>query len=314
MLGLIVAGWIVLAQGNPIVSPPQPSEIHVTNTTVVNVPPMDPQAVEDASVVADRAFIVNVAQPVPVEWANQLCTLPDLWRTTPPQWTYNNGQLGNLSKLIAAAASALLVFAIFAQGLGHALREDMEPGRIFAALILSAGNLWFWQIAIDLNNGLTAAIGAPDLCNSLVKPHLNLEHPDPAASLAGVVLVVVYAFVAILLMFSLGMRLGLLDVLIAVGPLAMMCFAHEKSAHIGQWYMRLSIGTLYGQVLLVVGLTVAGVITGIGQGLAGTLLGLAVLFMCRGLLGALSSQNVQSRGSGMAFGMAFLVRKLIAKL
>jgi hypothetical protein len=320
VLGWVVAAWIFAQGGAPIVTPPQPSEIHVTNTTVLNVPPMDPQAVTDASVMADQAFIVNVAQPIPVEWVNSLCSLPDIWRTTPPNLTYDQGSVRDLAQKIEAAALAFVALAILAQGLGHALGQDLQLGRVALAIVLCIGNLTWWQIGIGLNNAITAAIGAPDLCGSLIRPHIALQNPAPAsaadqaaAALGGPVVVIVYAFVSALLLISLMFRLGLLDVLIAVGSLALMCFASEQSEHIGQWYVRLSVGTIFGQVLLVVGLQVAGVLSGIGNGLAGTLMALVVLLLCRSLLGTLSSQNVQNGGSRMGMGMLLMLRRIVAK-
>ena len=310
---VLLVGWLIAQAapgGNPIVTPP---DIHVTNTTVLNVPPMDPQAVSDASVIADQSFIVNVAQPVPAEWVNALCTLPDIWRTTPTQWTSDNTNVTDLANKVAIAAFGLLGLAIVAQGLGHALGQELQLGRVLLAVVMVIGNLTWWQIGVGLNNALSAAIGAPDVCASLIRPHLELQHPDPGANVGNAVLVIVYAFVSLLLLISIAFRLGLIDVLIVAGPLAEMCWATEQSEHIAQWYTRLAIGTVFGQVLLVIGLQVAGVLSGIGNGLAGTLLSMVVLLIARSLLGTLSSQSVQRGGSHVGMGMFLLLRRLVAR-
>lgn len=320
MIGVLLAGWLFmqgLPGGNTVVTPPQ--EVHVTNTTVLNVPPMDPAAVENASVIADRAFIVNVAQPIPVDWTNALCSLPDIWRTTPPNMTYEQPAVRELAGKVALAANALLVLALVAQGLGHVLGQDLALGRVVFAMVMSIGNLAWWQIGIGLNNALSAVIGAPELCASLVKPHIALQTPsgDPGsaagAAIGAPVLVIVYALVSLLLLISLVFRLGLLDVLIALGSLAEITWATEQSEFIAQWYARLAVGTVFGQVLLVIGLQVAGVLSGLASGLAGTLLALVVLLICRSLLGTLSSQNIQRGGASMGMAGFLLLRRLVAK-
>src|SRR6266516_5488535 len=143
---------------------------------------------------ADQAFIVNVAQPVPVAWANELCSLPDFWRTTPPDWTYNRAELRDLSFKIAMAANGLFALALIAQGLGHALGgRHLGLGRVLAAMALSIGNLTWWEWGIGLNNVLSTTIAAPDLCGSLIKPHLELQTPEPGQAIAAPVLVIVFA-------------------------------------------------------------------------------------------------------------------------
>lgn len=319
---VLLAGWLFMqaapGPGSPIVTPP---DIHVTNTTQLVVPARDQQAVSDDASVAYQSLIVNIAQPVPTSWVDSLCSLPDVWRTTPPNLTYDHPNIVSLANKVEAAAIGLLSLAILAQGLGHTLGQELTLGRVVLGLVLSIGNLTWWTIGVGLNNALSDAIAAPDLCASLIKPHIAIQAGESAttgsqvaAAIGGPVLVIVYALVSLLLLISLLFRLGLLDVLIAAGSLALMCFASEQSEHIGQWYVRLSIGSLFGQLLLVIGLQVAGVLSGLGNGLSGTLLTLVVLLLCRSLLGTLSSQSVQRGESSMGIGMALLIRRLIAKV
>lgn len=314
MLAMLMAGVFFAQQigaGSPIA--PVPQEVHVTNTTVVQVPPMDPQAVSEASVIANQAFIVQVAQPVPVEWTNALCSLPDIWRTTPANLTYGHPAVRDLAAKIGAAALGLLALAIVGQAISHVLSGDVQPGRIALAVVMSFGNLIWWKIGIDLNDAITAAIGAPDLCASLIKPHIALQTPTAGEAVGAPVLVIVYAIVSLLLLISLMFRLGLLDVLIVAGSLASLCYATEQTEHIAHWYQRLAVGTVFGQVLLVIGLQVAQVLSGIGTGLAGTLLGIVVLLICRSLLSTLSSSQHGRSGSSMGFALVMLARRLVLR-
>jgi hypothetical protein len=316
MLGYVgVLAFAILAQaapGSPIVAPPNPPPIQTTvkNEVTLDVPKMDPAEVRDAAIQADAAFIVNVAQPIPVEWANELCSLPDFWRTTPPDWTYQRAELRDLSIKIAVAANALLALALIAQGLGHAIGgRQLGFERVLAAMALSIGNLTWWEWGIGLNNALAAQIAAPDVCGSLIKPHLELQTPEPGQALAAPVLVIVFAVVSLLLLFSLFFRLGMIDVLIVAGPIFGMLWATPDTERFSQWYLRTSTGLLFGQVLLVIGLQVARVLSGISSGTAGTLLAIVVLLMCRGLLTSMASERNQRSGDNLLFTLVRVVRR-----
>src|SRR5712671_1804745 len=319
MLAMVLAA-ILFAQGLPgssIVTPPQPPPIQTTikNEVVVQVPKMDTAEVRDAAVLADQAFIVNVVQPIPAQWANELCALPDFWRTTPPDWTYNQAELRGLAIKVAVAANALLVLALIAQGLGHALGgRQLGLGRVLAAMALSIGNLTWWEWGIGLNNALSASIAAPDLCGSLIKPHLELQTPEPGQIIAAPVLVIVFAVVSLLLLLSLFFRLGFIDVLLVSGSLFGILWATEDTERFAQWYLRVATGTLFGQVLLVIGLQVAKVLAGISTGTAGTLLSIVVLLMCRGLLSSMASERNQKGGGGMLMMIATFGRRVITRI
>jgi hypothetical protein len=319
MLTGVVLAFVILAQaapGSAIVTPPQPPSIQTTvrNEITVSAPPMDKAEVRDAAILADQAFIVNVAQPVPVEWANQMCSLPDFWRTTPPDWTYKQAELRGLAVKIAVAANNLLVLALIAQGLGHALGgRQLGFGRVLAAMALSIGNLTWWEWGVGLNNALSAQIAAPDLCGSLIKPHLELQTPEPGQVIAAPVLVIVFAIVSLLLLLSLLFRLGFLDVLMVAGSLFGICWATEDTERFAQWYLRTATGVLFGQTLLVLGLEVAKVLSGITTGTAGALLSIVVLLMCRGLLSTMASAGNQRGGGNLLMTLALLARRTVMK-
>src|SRR5205807_10525699 len=111
-----ILAFVIFAQaapGNAIVTPPQPPPIQTTvkNEVTVQAPPMGPAQVRDAAIMADQALLVNVVQPIPAQWANELCSLLDFWRTTPPDWTYNRAELRVLALMVAVAAYVLLAIA-----------------------------------------------------------------------------------------------------------------------------------------------------------------------------------------------------------
>lgn len=280
MIAALLLGLSLFAQvGSPL---PAPIESRTTVTTNLVVPPMDPQVVADTSVQSSQAVLTTVIAPPPLQWANELLGLPDIYRTTPDDLTWNNGAIRDLAGLIRNVAVALIVLAILAKALAIMLGRDdpSSAGRILYAAILSFSNLVWWEWGVRLNNGITAAIAAPAL-PSLIRPHL-VTSIDPSTAVGTVVLLVVYAIVALLLMFSLLFRLGLLDILIAVGSLALLCKATPETDHIASHYTRISVAVLFSQVLIVVCLRCASVLATLGAGgVLGTLISIAILWLAR---------------------------------
>lgn len=308
-----VTGSPAFAQGNPIVPPaPQPAPVTVHNEITVEAPPPDPQAIADASVQSSQAILTTVVAPPPLAWANDLLGLPDIWRTTPPELSYNHPAVRDLAGVLLGAALSLLALAIFATGAGYALGQEASFGRIAFAVVASIGNLAWWQIGVTLNNAMTSAIGAQAL-PSLIRPHL-VTTLDPGTAVGTVVLVLVYAVVALLLLFSLLFRLGLIDVLIAVGSLALLCYATPQTEHLANHYTRLSVAVLFGQVLIVLGLRVASVLGDLGTtGALGTLLSIVVLWLVRSLPGMLISGAASGSRQGGILGLA-VARLLLRRL
>jgi hypothetical protein len=240
-----------------------------------------------------------------------------MWRQTPPAWTYGNGNLSALAKGVMAAGGVLLGFAVFTCGLSLALGQGFNGGRVVLASVMVTGNLIFWQILIDLNNALNQAIGAPDLCGSLVLPKLNnlvtfTPGQDPLASLAAPVLIIVYAIVSVILLVALVFRLGMIDVLMVAGGILSATIADPRSDYLNGWYWKLSVGAVFGQTLLTIGLQVASTLAGLpgSQESAGMLMGIATLWLCLKLLSMMGGVAVQSNAQGMVMGAMAAVRRL----
>lgn len=297
MLGvLLVAGGVLFAQG--IGPAPQPAPITVRNEITVQAPPPDPQAIADASITSVQAIVVQLAAPTLVKWVNDLLNIPDIFRTTPPDLTYNNGGVRGVADQVRTVALALAGLAIFAVGMAYALGQRPSFGRLIFGIVLAIGNLAFWEIGIGLNNAINNAIAAPDV-KSIVSPHLTLPGltANPVDAFGPAVLVIVYAVVLLLLLLSLAFRLGLIDILIAVGSLGLFCKTTEQTDAFYSRYVTLSVSTLFSQVLIVVALKLAPIIGGLGAGVAGTLLGIVILLLARRMPALLRSAANQSRGT-----------------
>lgn len=308
---LLLAAFIVFLQvGNPVVSPPASSTTTVQNNITLTAPPPDPEVVAESANQSFQAIVVSQIAPAPVGFANDLLGLPDIWRQTPENLTVGHPAINSLAGIVLAAALSLVALAIFTLGMSHALGERPAYGRLIFAIVMSLGNITWWTIGIRMNNAINSSFGAPEL-PTLIRPHLD---PSPLTNMAGnvgaVFLLIVYACVAIMLLFSLLFRLGLIQVLIVIGPLALICYATPWSEGFAQLYTRLSVGLLFSQVMIVVGMRLAEVLGGLGTGALGTLLSLMILLQLRRLPGLLSSAT-SSNGGGSAVGKVLMLRRLV---
>jgi hypothetical protein len=294
VLTVLLFGLVTFAQIGPA---PQPAPVHVTVTENLVAPPPDPEQISEASVTSSQAVLNTVIAPAPVGWANELLSLPNIWTTTPPDLTYGNPAVSGLASLIRGVAMALIGLALVARGIGIALnREGWEGlGRLLFAAVMASTSIVMWQIGIDLNNAMASSIAGPAL-PTLIKPHLVTEI-DPTAAAGTTILAIVYSIVAIMLLFSLIFRLGLIDILIACGSLGLICWSTEQTAYIANHYVRISVAVLFSQVLIVICLRCASVLSTLGSGgVLGTLLSIVILWLAR------SAPQAILAGSGSAGG------------
>lgn len=316
---VLLAGWLIVAQSNPIITPPSTTQTHTDVNVTVSAPPPDPKAIAEAATQsappALQAIIVQLVAPTLAKWANDAMGVDDFIKQTPPDLTYNQHGVRSLAenvRNVALALSALAVFGVAVAGMLHGERPAV--GRLLWGVVLCLGTLTWWQWGIDLNNAINQGINAPAMA-SIVKPHLSLPSltADPAEAFGPAVLVIVYAVVALLLLLSMAFRLGMIDILIVLAPLALICVATEQSNRFAQTYTGLAVGTLFSQIPVVVALSLAPVIGGLGGGLAGTLLGIVVLLLARQMPSLLANRMSSGSGSGAIKVGLVALRRAIAR-
>ena len=306
---LAVLAILILQVGNPIVPQPQPQPIQVIqNHVTVEAPPPDPQAIADASVQSAQAIVVQLIAPTLVQWANDAINMADIFTRTPPEWTFRNDAVRSLALAVTAIAMSLVVLFVVAAGFGHMLGQSAAYGRLAYGAVLSGLNLLWWEIGIAFNNAICAAIAAPTMV-SIVRDHLALPSltTNPIEAFGPSVLVIVYAVVALLLVFSLVFRLALIDILIIIGSLALVTKSAEQTDSWASRYTSLAAGTLFSQIAIVICLRLAPVLGGIGTGFVGTILGIAVLWLAR----RMPSMFGASHHSGSGIGKFLILRKLL---
>jgi hypothetical protein len=296
LVGLALLAFQV---ANPF-TPPPPAQV-VNETRVVNevhvIPqPLDPEAVAEATVQSNGATLNMVVAPPLVQWVNDLLSLPDIWRTTPPEWSYDNPAVRQISESTRNVAVGLLAAFILATGIAKALGQDPNLARPIYAVILSAGTLTWWEIGVRINNTICAMIGAPAPADFM---RARLKLPTNAVDNVGdTLLMIAYAVVAIIVLGSLVFRLGMIMTLIPVGFLALMCKAVEQTDNLAQNYNRISVGLLFSQVLYVIAFRLVEVLGALGTtSVATTIIGMIILFNIRRAPGMLSSMSTSGSGT-----------------
>jgi hypothetical protein len=308
MLGVIA---ILFLQIGPPMPQPQPQPIQVVeNRITVEAPPPDPEAIAEASVTSSNAIVVQLIAPTLVQWANDAINMANIFTRTPPEWTFRNDVVRSSSSAVTAIALSLVVLFVVAAGFGHMLGQGASYGRLAYGAVLSGLNLLWWEIGITLNNAICAAIAAPTLA-SIVREHLSLPSltTNPVEAFGPSVLVIVYAIVALLLVFSLIFRLALIDILIIVGSLALVTKSAEQTDSWASRYTSLAAGTLFSQIAIVICLRLAPVLGGIGTGFVGTILGIAVLLLARKMPSMFGASHHSGGGSGI--GKFLILRRLL---
>lgn len=306
---VLLAGWL-FAQGNPIV-PPAPVTTHTDVNVTVQAPPPDPKAIADSSTQSFNAVVVNLIAPTAAAWVDGLMGVPDFIRQTPPSLSYDNDAVKTMQDIALKVALAFLAIVIFANGLAWTMGQRPPVGRLIFAVLVTLTELTWWRIGIDLVNGVNNAIAAPSTAD-IVRPHMDLPAlgDDPVKAFAPAVLLIVYAIVALLLMLSMAFRLGMIDILIVLGPLGLLCGGTEQTQ---EWYGRYlgsSVGTLLSQIPVVIALKLAPIMGGLGSGVTGTLLGIVILLLARrmpAMMGSAGRDQGGHRGVGAA--IMLLVRR-----
>jgi hypothetical protein len=305
--------FLQIGPGGPVITPPQ--NVTVQNNVTVQVPEPEPQATADMAAWSFQGIIINVMAPTLVSWANSLLDMPDFVRTTPEDLSFGNSAVRALAEVIRNVAYGLIALILLGWGIAKTLGQEPPYGRPLFGAALAAGNLVWWEIGIKLNNAINNTIASPDL-PSIVRPHLALPAlaASPSEAFAPALLVVAYAVVVLLLIAAMAFRLGWIAILIVTGSLALMCKGADQTDRFAETYIGMATGALFGQVMVVIALKLAPVLSFGGNGIAGTLLGLIVLWLAKSMPGLLSSRFAQSSGGIRPMAALMFLRRAVVRV
>lgn len=183
---------------------------------------------------------------------------------TPPGATYAQGTVVQLWRVVQGLANGLLAVITLWNGLNLMVRRhtgepyhdaaQLLPRLALGALLVNT-SLWWGQLLIDLNNAFCAALATAEA----------LPGWNAAGSLADELVAqlarLVYVVVGLLLALQMVMRVALLDILLVVGPLAMLCWALPQAEGWARLWWGTFVATVFTQFVQVVALRLGASMT-----------------------------------------------------
>jgi TrbL/VirB6 plasmid conjugal transfer protein len=183
---------------------------------------------------------------------------------TPPDLSYSSPTveaLWDATRTVANAALAAVVVwggfnAMARPYLGSTYHDVLElaPRVVLGAVLANTSRDWC-SLAIDVNNAFCAAVGE-------VTPPGWDQVGSLGQALIEVVSGLVYGVMALLLALQMLMRLGLIDVLIVVAPLALLCWVLPQTQGWARLWSSLFAGTVFVQSLQVLALKLGASLAG----------------------------------------------------
>ena len=184
---------------------------------------------------------------------------------TPPEYTYKHPIVDKAWKLMFSITVFLLVLILAWLGWNVIIQDhvgspragwrELVP-RVFLGLVAAASSLFWCALIIDLADALSAYVVAnlglqpADLARSALTPfRLILASASPGMLLAVVVVYVIYVFFVLVLLVQMLLRIALINILIALGPIAMGLWIVPHTSSWGKHWLRLFMTAVFQQTI-----------------------------------------------------------------
>jgi hypothetical protein len=243
---------------------------------------------------------------------------------TPPGLSYDNPAVHSLWGGSRLVANGLLGVVALVGGVNIITRPhirspyhtvmELLPRLALGALLINSSLDW-GRFTIDLNNALCQSFGVLGL------PAWDLVGGGLMGFVVSLVALLVYLVMGLLLLIQMLMRLALVDVLLAIAPLALVCWVLPQTYVYAQAWFTTFFGTVFAQFVQVVVLhlgtaLIGGLATitspelatsavGSHQAVLGLLLGIAVLHLARGVPRLLPGYVGLGAGLRPSLGMSY---------
>jgi hypothetical protein len=179
---------------------------------------------------------------------------------TPPAGSYDSPAVKAVWEVTRSVANLGLVLValwggfnlIVREHLGEPYHEAMElfPRLVVGALLVNTSLAWT-RLLIDLNNALCGAVGGATL------PAWE-RAGGGAQLLANVIAGLAYLITALVLLIQMLMRLAFVDVLLAVSPLALLCWVLPQTQSYARAWSNAFVAAVFTQFLQVLTLRLGG--------------------------------------------------------
>jgi hypothetical protein len=174
---------------------------------------------------------------------------------TPENLSYNNALVRHFTTATQVLADGLLAVVVLVSGYNLMVRPylgstyagvaEFLPRLLLGAILINTA-AWWCRLAIDVNNALCGAFGAPTIAD-MVSGILAIAD----ITIGGLLMILIAIVMAILLAVQQVMRLALVDALLILAPVAALLWILPQSQGWGRLWGRLFVGTVFAQAVQV---------------------------------------------------------------
>ena len=196
--------------------------------------------------------------------------MADIITGTPPDLTYGHWLVQQAWMVVWAITSAALVVILGWMGLtliisehlgrSHAGWREMVP-RLVLGLVAAASSLWWCTLVIDVADAVSGFIAfslgvtAGDLLRSTLHTLMTgVQAGSEGMGLLLAVLYLVYGFFVLYVIVQMVLRLALIDILLALAPIALGLWILPHTAGWGRQWLRLFMTTVFQQAIQLIAL------------------------------------------------------------
>ena len=194
----------------------------------------------------------------------------DIFTGTPAELTYAHDVVRAAWVVVWAVASGALMVILGWMGLSFIVQEhlgrhqsgwrEMVP-RLVLGLAAAASSLWWCALVIDVADAVSGFIAASlgVTAGDLLRASMETLLRAVASGGVGLVLLLaliylVYGFFVLYLLVQMVLRLALIDILLALAPIALGLWILPHTAGWGRYWLRLFMTTVFQQAVQIIAL------------------------------------------------------------
>ena len=196
--------------------------------------------------------------------------MSDILTGTPPDLTYAHDLVRQAWMVVWAITSGALVVILGWMGLSLIVSEhlgrqqagwrEMVP-RLVLGLVAAASSLWWCALVLDVADAVSSFIAvslnvtAGDMLRSTLRTLMTaVEAGSVGMALLLAVLYLVYGFFVLYVIVQMVLRLALIDILLALAPIALGLWILPHTAGWGRHWLRLFMTTVFQQAIQLIAL------------------------------------------------------------
>ncbi len=196
--------------------------------------------------------------------------MPDILTGTPPELTYQHPLVREAWTVVWGVTSGALILIVGWMGLGLIVSEHVggrQVGwretvpRLVLGMVAAASSLWWCALVIDTADAVSGFVAASlnvtagDLLRSPLDTLLTATQAGSVGmALLTAMLYLVYGFFALYVLVQMVLRLALIDVLLALAPVALGLWVLPHTAGWGRHWLRLFLTTVFQQAVQLIAL------------------------------------------------------------